>query len=777
VPTASADTKTVNAGGSTNANVESNDVFGADGKAGSGVVGVATGSNIGSPVSGGTGAAIVTSLGTLTLNADGTYDYQAKSNVSGVDHFVYTIKDGDGDLSTTTLDITVNNVVLKTDTQTVTVYESALDKNKDPGDLAAATVTGSDPTSTKETVTGTLTFDPGITTVTKDYTGAYGTLHVDSSGAFTYTLSTNKIGSPAANDGANTYLAAESFSITIKDGGGNTAIDTIKVNVIDDTPLAFDPQNQSLLNSPLGGVITGALDLAGKSGADGFSALVFSGAADGSKAMLADGTTPMTYQTHDILLTGFGTTQLTGTADINNNGKIDAGETAVFTVKLDSANDRYEFNLLKPIDNGAKIDFTDLSSAHAGNDAWLGVGADLGDPTTSRDLLYTSKTGGSVNSSSNDIATGNQWIEFGEGMRLDFVNGLVSGGGSYNFASHYQVQDYQVTLAQIKGGSSTTSIKLSAFDVTTQANTNTTTATDFGLETAVALAAGEVSVLRGGSAAAGITITFSSGVATIAGLQVGDVIQVDEATGFDRLMIESGSDKSADFAISSSKVLNTSIGFDLDTRFETTLTDGDGDTSKGQYIGINLQTDDGQNHTFTGGTGNDTIHGGSGHDTLSGGSGGSDLIFGDAGNDSMLYDSADKYDGGSGFDRLVVPTGGNAITYDNSKFLGIEMVDLGDTSDRSGAGNQNTLALSATDVVAGNAGTVAGHQISFFEIGDTNGPTVDDRDNVHMTGFGAVIGSGSLVDPVTGASHTYDIYQSTGNPAVKVAVEQGLDLV
>jgi hypothetical protein len=53
-------------------------------------------------------------------------------------------------------------------------------------------------------------------------------------------LSTNIIGSPAANDGANTYLAAESFAITIKDGGGNTGTDTIKVNVVDDTPLAFD---------------------------------------------------------------------------------------------------------------------------------------------------------------------------------------------------------------------------------------------------------------------------------------------------------------------------------------------------------------------------------------------------------------------------------------------------------------------------------------------------------------------------------------------------------
>jgi hypothetical protein len=190
---------------------------------------------------------------------------------------------------------------------------------------------------------------------------------------------------------------------------------------------------------------------------------------------------------------------------------------------------------------------------------------------------------------------------------MDFVNGLVSGGGGadpYNFASHYQVQDFQFTLAQIKGGASSTTIKLSAFDVTTQANNAATTNATFLAETAVALAAGEVTVLRGGSAASGITISFDAGgVATIAGLQIGDVIQIDEATGFDRLMIQSGTDKSADFAISSAKVLNTSIGFDLDAKFETTLTDGDGDTSKGQYIGIHLETDDGQAHTLTGGSG------------------------------------------------------------------------------------------------------------------------------------------------------------------------------
>jgi VCBS repeat-containing protein len=777
VPTASLDTKSINSGGSTSGNVETNDVFVADGKdAGGGVVGVATGSNTSSPASGNLNTNIVTSLGTLKLQADGSYTYTANANVSGVDHFVYTIKDADGDQSTTTLDITVNNVTPKTDTQTVTVNEAALDTIQDPGDLAASTKTGSNPSSPDETKTGQLVLDPGITATAGDYIGSFGKLHVNSDGSFTYTLTTSMNSGAVA--GANTVNNAEVFNIQIQDAFGNTATDQIKVNVIDDVPSNFDPANQSLLNSGLGGVITGGLDIAGHTGADGYGSIVFSGGTDGSKAMLADGTTPMTYQTHNILLSGFGTTTLTAIADINNNGKIDAGETTIFTVKLDGANDRYEFDLLKPIDNGAKIDFTDLSNAKAGNGSWLGVGADAGD-STSRDLLYTAKGSDSVNSSKNDIGSNNQWIDFGEAVRMDFVNGLVTDGGSYNFGAHYQVQDFQFTIAQVQGGG-TTNVKLSAFDVTTQANTTATTNADFLLQSAVQLAAGELVVFRGGlDITSTLSITFTSGVATINGLQGGDVIQIDEATGFDRLQIEAADSKANDFAITAAKVLNTSTGVDLDTKFETTLTDGDGDTSKGQYIGIHLETDDGQAHTFTGGSGNDTIHGGSGNDTLSGG-GGNDFIFGDAGNDTMLYDSADKYDGGAGFDRVQVNGGGINLTYDSAKFISIEMIDLGDSSDRNGAG-QNTLTLSAADVISANgsatAGTVGGHQINFFVIGDTAGPTSADHDNVVMTGFGSKLASGvAFVDPNTGVSHNFDIYATTANPAIKVAIETNLDV-
>ncbi|WP_145193668.1 hypothetical protein, partial [Pseudomonas sp. URMO17WK12:I11] len=73
-----------------------------------------------------------------------------------VDTFVYTIRDADGDESTTTLTINVHNSLMACEDRDVTVYESALDLNKDGNDLAAGTVNGSDPTSTRETASGTL---------------------------------------------------------------------------------------------------------------------------------------------------------------------------------------------------------------------------------------------------------------------------------------------------------------------------------------------------------------------------------------------------------------------------------------------------------------------------------------------------------------------------------------------------------------------------------------------------------------------------------------------
>ncbi|WP_213361301.1 Ig-like domain-containing protein [Brachymonas denitrificans] len=119
VPTAKPDTATLTEDQTiTNGSVYTNDVFGADGKdAAGGVVGVKTGSDTSTPATGNVGTSLKGTYGTLKLDANGTYTYTPDAEAqklnngdSRTDEFVYTIKDGDGDLSTTTLVITVRGV-------------------------------------------------------------------------------------------------------------------------------------------------------------------------------------------------------------------------------------------------------------------------------------------------------------------------------------------------------------------------------------------------------------------------------------------------------------------------------------------------------------------------------------------------------------------------------------------------------------------------------------------------------------------------------------------
>ncbi|GAB2174444.1 Ig-like domain-containing protein [Dongia sp. agr-C8] len=171
--------------------------------------------------------------------------------------------------------------------------------------------------------------------------------------------------------------------------------------------------------------------------------------------------------------------------------------------------------------------------------------------------------------------------------------------------------------------------------------------------------------------------------------------------------------------------------------------------------------------------GNDIVIGGGGDDKLDGGSG-SDLIFGGAGDDTMVFGSGDKYDGGAGFDQVKNANGNTNFSYDKDSYLGVEMVDIGDTNDRSFS--QNTFALNAGDLVAGATGTsLSGHSIALYVIGDQSGNS-SGRDNVDLTGFNltAVATNVSFKDSVTDTTHFFNIYEAAGG--VKVAVENGLDV-
>jgi large repetitive protein len=224
------------------------DVFGADGRAtttpAGGVVGVAAGSDTSLVLSSGTGTTIETALGFLTLNADGSYTYDGKPNANTtagalVDSFIYTIRDGDGDTSTTTLQITVNPVTLVADNDTVTVNEAALDTSIEGSDVAFGTVTGSvGTTSGAETAMGTLavTGATPLSYTPMDVNTALGRFVLLADGTYTYTLKSPINSGGVA--GPNTLNAVASFTYTAQDANGNSVTGTVTIDIVDDVPTA-----------------------------------------------------------------------------------------------------------------------------------------------------------------------------------------------------------------------------------------------------------------------------------------------------------------------------------------------------------------------------------------------------------------------------------------------------------------------------------------------------------------------------------------------------------
>ena len=260
VPVVAPDTDSVKEGGQATGNVITDaspgdagdtdtgaDKSGADGWNGTGaVVGVVKGSNTSiDTVNANVGVGIAGDHGTLTLNADGSYSYQSWANditSDTTDTFVYTVKDGDGDLKSTTLTISLTDSgLVAPDDNDAKVYEQALDLAKDGQDLAAGTVVGSLPGSSGETdadnqLNATGGVGPLIYNLVGSATGTYGTIQINSDGSYIYTLTKPYDTTPDSNDGANTEENKEHFTYQVKDANGNTATGTITVDIVDDVP-------------------------------------------------------------------------------------------------------------------------------------------------------------------------------------------------------------------------------------------------------------------------------------------------------------------------------------------------------------------------------------------------------------------------------------------------------------------------------------------------------------------------------------------------------------
>ncbi len=184
-------------------------------------------------------------FGKLTLAADGSYSYTRDAGTAGGanDVFTYTIKDGDGDLSHTTLTISVGDST-PTDTipapggATTTVFEHGLPaRGSEPagsGEIADGNPTNnSDPS---ETVSGTIAFTSldGVSVISLGghvLTGAPQTFADGTTGTLTASFSYNAATGAGVISYSYTLIdntlvdpsSSSSFAVVVTDADGDSA--------------------------------------------------------------------------------------------------------------------------------------------------------------------------------------------------------------------------------------------------------------------------------------------------------------------------------------------------------------------------------------------------------------------------------------------------------------------------------------------------------------------------------------------------------------------------
>ncbi len=206
-------------------------------------------------------AALATDVsnGTLTLNLDGSFDYNPNPNFSGVDSFTYVAADGSLNSNPATVTITVTPV----NDPPTTVDDTAVTGEDSPVNINVL-ANDSDPEGDPLTVTAS---DPpnGTTRVNPDLTVTY-TPDPDFNGADSFTYD--------ADDG---------------NGGRSTGTVTITVDPVNDQPVAADDvyavNEDTLLNIPSPGVLTNDSDPDG----DALSAALATDVSNGTLTLNLDG--------------------------------------------------------------------------------------------------------------------------------------------------------------------------------------------------------------------------------------------------------------------------------------------------------------------------------------------------------------------------------------------------------------------------------------------------------------------------------------------------------
>ena len=409
----------------------------------------------------------------------------------------------------------------------------------------------------------------------------------------------------------------------------------LQISVEDDIPVNIDPDDTSMANVA-GTVATESLDYFGNVGADEPGTVKFLQSYDGALLLDNDGD-PVQSEGKNVVL------QLSPDGTVLQ-GYLEGSDYAtdpVIRITLDpdgdtEGNDTYTVELFKKIDDGSGIDFSDFSKAPTGNKKWIGLDGD-----GSNDLLITAvNSAKTVNNDSDDIAVGDQWIDNGEGIRLDFVQGLDTANGldesdnwnnvpaPFDFDTHNEANSFEFSVVQVQSGG-TASIRISAVDADDDVILDGDTD-----DTSVFISASDIVVESTGT----ITITQAGNDVIITGLETGDKVFFTAEDSFDRVIVTNngGGDP---FTLGGFGIGTVKPGSPVSMDFDVEVTDADGDTAQGDFtvtldspvlvVGKNVDDVDGQTEDHAVPNPNldsfGEITGGSANDILIGDIGGSSV--------------------------------------------------------------------------------------------------------------------------------------------------------
>ena len=214
------------------------------------------GGDIGSQITLGSGAL-------LTLNADGTFDYDPNGQFDGggTDSFTYTLSDGTGlangtDTATVTISINATNVAPVAQDDAITTDEDTLAT----GSVLADNGNGADSDANGDALTVTEVNGDVALVGTPITLAGGGVLTVNSDGSYSFNPS-NQYEALAIGE-----TAVETFTYTIADGnGGNdTATGTITINGVNDAPVGVTDNVSTDEDSTVtGNVLTNDTDVDG----------------------------------------------------------------------------------------------------------------------------------------------------------------------------------------------------------------------------------------------------------------------------------------------------------------------------------------------------------------------------------------------------------------------------------------------------------------------------------------------------------------------------------